>query len=116
MCERGILPVSPSSNSTVIRSPSSSRPSKPVGGGVGSGGRSGAETSWEAAPEQVHEGGYAAGRTWASEPGSPGSTGSQSGRARGHVHSSRDPPQINEGWGWGHPSPIPERWTLSPEP
>ena len=36
MWERGILPVSPSSNSTVIRSPSSSRPSKPVGRGAGS--------------------------------------------------------------------------------
>lgn len=50
MCERGILPVSPSSNSTVIRSPSSSRPSKPVGGGAESGGRRGAETSREAVP------------------------------------------------------------------
>lgn len=37
MCERGILPVSPSSNSTVMRSPSSSRPSKPVGGQKGQG-------------------------------------------------------------------------------
>lgn len=45
---------------------------------------------------RMQEGGCAAGRTWASEPGSPGSTGSQSSRARGRVHSSRDPPQINE--------------------
>lgn len=33
MCERGILPVSPSSNSTVIKSPSSSRSSSPEGKG-----------------------------------------------------------------------------------
>lgn len=33
MCERGILPVSPSSNSTVIRSPSSSKSSSPEGKG-----------------------------------------------------------------------------------
>lgn len=49
------------------------------------------------------------------DSGGPRSTGSQSGQARGRVHSSQDPSQINKGWGWGHPSPIPKCWTLSPE-
>lgn len=64
MCERGILPVSPSSNSTVMRSPSSSRPSKPVGGGVGSG----KATDRQAAPGS---GSVQWCRTQASEPHSP---------------------------------------------
>lgn len=66
---------------------------------------------------RMQEGGCAGGRMWASEPGGPGSTGSQSSQARGPVHSSRDPPQINEGSGtfqitFQH---IPKCWTLSPE-
>lgn len=109
MCERGILPVSPSSNSTVIRSPSSSRPSKPGGSG-GSGeargpaapwrapGEGGAETSRSAA--QGREGGSSAEKNVGFRaPRAPQGTGSAARPDLGDTRLCPRPPR-----------------TLSPEP
>lgn len=109
MCERGILPVSPSSNSTVIRSPSSSRPSKPGGRG-GSGeapgpaapwrapGKGGAETSRSAG--QGREGGSSAEQNVGFRaPRAPQGTGSAARPDLGDTRLRPRPPR-----------------TLSPEP
>lgn len=103
MCERGILPVSPSSNSTVMRSPSSSRPSKPVGGGRGQGrpvawapwqtrGRGSRHQPASSPRPRTHEGRWAVEQDVGFAPGRPRTVGSP-GPGR-HVHPSRALPRV----------------------
>lgn len=103
MCERGILPVSPSSNSTVMRSPSSSRPSKPVGGGQGQGrpvawapwqtrGRGSRHQPASSPRPRTHEGRWAVEQDVGFAPGRPRTVGSP-GPGR-HVHPSRALPRV----------------------
>lgn len=103
MCERGILPVSPSSNSTVMRSPSSSRPSKPIGGGRGQGkptawapwqtrGRGSRHQPVSSPGPRTHEGRWTVEQDLGFEAGRPRTVGSP-GPAR-HVHPSKALPRV----------------------